>query len=133
MLCFHFLVFPFVKKDGSFLCKHRWTENEKSLYQAIGMEPLQQNHWKVMTFFLSSSSSDTKNSWEFKQFIFSLVRFYHIRTINTVITVFSICTGNIASVVAPTSQAQQVVRPRQHFLVQIGKTVIIALGSNANR
>ena len=48
----YFLVQTFVKKDGSFVCKHRWTENQKSLYEAIGKEPLQQNHWKVMSLFL---------------------------------------------------------------------------------
>lgn len=89
----------------------------RSYYKwTIATKPLQSHERCFLIFNLFVSG---------KQFIFSLIYFDDIQTINTVITVFF-------SIVAPTSQVWLLLKPWEYFLVQIGNLVTIVLGSNGN-
>ena len=93
-------IFPFVKKYGSFLCKDEQTGEVKT----IATNPLQWRHKNkaIATKLLQSDvvvflSATLPYSYlvRIQTVSFSLVRFQHIQAINTIITVLSICTGNI--------------------------------------
>ena len=61
-------------------------------------------------------------SWEFIQFSFSLVNFYHTRAINTLKIVLSICTENIA--LGHCTDLGRYLYLVQYFPVQIEKKII---------
>ena len=127
-------IFPFVKKYGSFFCEDEQTGEVKT----IATNPLQWRHKNkaIATKLLQSDdvvflSATFPYSYlvRIQTISFSLVRFQHIQPINTIITVLSICTGNITLGHQWNSQAQtsDYLDLGWYFPVQIEKTVVIAL------
>ena len=139
------------KKDGSFVCKHKWTGEVKTTWTKPSQrnhcnEAMQRNHatkpllrshvTKTLQWSRYSETTVTTplkvTSFFFisnsSLFVFR-VSYYHIRAMDTIIIAFfSTCKGILPSVIKPIMQLGRHLRPRATFLGRDWKkTVIIVL------